>query len=310
MSVLLDLLKANGATDADIEAMKPLLDNKKFADKIEAELSAKKDFETKYTEVSGKVNEFESQRNVFEAQAKEATDKVTKYDEWYANQVTPALSKVQQQAIKDSERAAAAEARLAKAKEMFGFELPEDTPTVYTTTSPVVTATTATATTRTDLPDLSKYVTSDTLHQQADMVGVAIADTQNLAFEHTSLFGYEKPIDFIALRQKAVAEKRPVREIWERDFNVAGRKSEIAAERQAKVDAQRAAEIKAAEQAGFERGMSQSVNPMTREPMPSRFGVAFTKRDQEAGKPWDVVSSRSQERLNKVVSNLAKQGAA
>ena len=48
MSKLIELLRANGASDADIEQMKPLLDNAKFATAIEKEVTAKAEFEAKY----------------------------------------------------------------------------------------------------------------------------------------------------------------------------------------------------------------------------------------------------------------------
>lgn len=314
MATLLEILKANGATEADLEMMKPLLSNQKFSGAIESELTAKGEWERKAAESSGKLSEFESQRNQFEAQAEEAKKKVTQYDEWY-NGVLPTLQKVQQDTIAAAAEAASAKAQLSKAKEMYGFDLPTDVPTVVTGStalpnSPVATAPTSPAATRSDLPDLSNYITADRFAQEANVVGSAIADVQDLAFEHIALFGYNKPINMAGLRQKAVAEKRPIREIWERELHVADRKGEIAAAAESERVKKYQEELAAARKEGYIEGASQSINPMTREPQNSRFGVAFTKRDSEGAKPWEAVSGRAQDRLQKVVSTLAKQGAA
>jgi hypothetical protein len=316
MAGLLELLKAAGASEADLEQMKPLLSNDKFTSAIEGEFTAKTEWERKAAEASGKLNEFESQRNQFEVKANEAATKLQQYDDWYNNQVTPALKTVNQKAMEEAARAAAAEARLAKAKELYGFEIPDDVPanggnppvalpTNVTPPNPLAANTTPTP--RQDLPDLSQYVKLEDINRQADMVGQAIAQTQDLAWEHQQLFGYSKPVNFTDLRAKAVAEKRPIREIWERELHVADRKAEIAANEQKERDAKYQAELAAARQEGFEKGMSQSINPMTREPVNSRFAVAFTKRDSDAGKPWEARSGREADRLQKVVSSLAKQ---
>lgn len=311
MATLLEILKAQGATDADLELMKPLLGNQKFAGAIEAEITAKAEWERKAGEASGKLTDFESQKNVAEVAAAAAAEKIKQYDEWYANQATPGIQKLQQENIREAERRAAAEARLAKAQEVYGFTLAEENPTVITT--PAVTPATppaAVAAPRQDLPDLSKYVTTDALSHTAEAAGQAIAQTQDLAWEHQQLFGHEKPINFSELRTKAIAEHKTFREIWERETNAPARRQELQAKRESDAQAKRDAEIAAARQEGYEKGMSQSINPMTREPQNSRFGVSFTKRDESAGKPWDAASSRSQDRLQKVVSTLAKQGAA
>lgn len=307
---LIDILKAQGATDADLEMMKPLLSNAKFAGALEAEITAKAEWERKAAEASGKLSEFESQRNQFEVQANDAKKRVQEYDDWYNNQVTPALTKVQQDAIHQAELRAGAEAKLAKAKELYGFDLPIDTPTVVTggNANPAPPSQ-AVAPVKSDLPDMSKYVTSDDINRQADMVGQAIAQTQDLAYEHAQLFGNSKPINFTSLREKAVAEKRPIKEIWERELNVPARKLEIAASQEAERKAKWDAELAAARQEGFEKALSQSVNPMTREPVTSRFATSFTKRDTAAGKPWEASTGREQDRITKVITTLARSNA-
>lgn len=312
MSALIDFLKKNGATDADLEQMKPMLDNPKFASAMEKEVQAKAEFEQKYGEASGKLSEFESQKNIAEAKAAEAVQKESELRNWWDTQASPAVEKIRQDNLRESEQRAKLEMRLSKAKELYGFDIPDDSPVagipaVVPGTGAAAAA--ASSAVRQDLPDLSKYVTTDLLSEQANIAGQAIAATQDLAFEHVQLFGYEKPVNFEGLRAKAIAERKPVREIWERELGVAGRRQELEAKRMADVQTKRDAELAAARQEGFEKGMSQSVNPMTREPVASRFGLSFTKRDETAGKPWDS-ASRGQDRLQKVVSTLAKQGAA
>jgi len=144
------------------------------------------------------------------------------------------------------------------------------------------------------------------------MFGQALASSQDLLMEHVSLFGTNKPVNFEALRVKAVAEKQPLRNIWEREMHVPERRQEIAAKAQAELDAKRAAELAAAKQEGIELGMSRSINPMTRpaEAGSSRFGTTFSQRDTTAGKPWESPAARDSSRLQKVVSTLAKAGIA
>lgn len=320
MSVLIDFLKANGASDADIEAMKPLLDNQKFSSKLESELAAKGEYEKKYTEVSGRVNEFESERNKAIAERDDATKKESELRTWWDTQASPAVDKIRQEALRESERRAQLETRLSRAKELYGFDIPDDNvvpggvpgiPSAVPGTGAAAAAA-AGVQPRQDLPDLSKYVTMDVLQQQADMVGSAIALAQDLSFEHSQLFGNSKPMNFGDLRKKAAAERQDIRAIWERDYGVASRRAEIQATENATLAKQRSDELEAARSEGYQKGLSQVSSPMTRsaDAGSSRFGVAFSQRDTTAGKPWDIKPMREQSRLEKVIGSLAKQGSA
>lgn len=319
MSILIDLLKANGATDADLVAMKPLLENKALATKLESELSEKAELKTKYDDVSGKVNGFESERNKAIAAAEDATKKESELRTWWDTQAAPKVEEYRKQLLTETEKRAGLEARMSRLRE-FGYELPEDgtqpstgVPGIPSNVAvPGTGAAALPAAARTDLPDLSKYVTRDDLFTQADMVGSAIALAQDLAAEHSQLFGSSKPMNFATLRKKAADERQDIRQIWERDYGVGARRAEIQATEQASLAAARQAELDAVRREGYEKGLSEVSHPMTRagESGTSRFGVAFTTRDQTAGKPWEQGASRSAERLQKVVSSLAKQGAA
>ena len=75
MSALSDFLKQHGATDADLEQMKPMLEGK-FGATLDTELAGLDQVKRAAAEASGKLNEFESQRNQFEVQAQQAAEKV------------------------------------------------------------------------------------------------------------------------------------------------------------------------------------------------------------------------------------------
>ncbi len=322
MSILVDFLKSQGATDADLEAMKPFLENQRFAGKLESEIAAKSEYEKKYSEVSGRVNEFESERNKAIAERDDAARKESELRAWWDTQASPAVEKIRQEALRETQKRASYEATLSKMKELYGIELPDGVTvtdnnsgisTIPTSVSGTGAANNPTPQPRQDLPDLSRYVTMDVLQQQADMVGDAITLAQDLSFEHTQLFGNNKPINFAELRRKAKEERQDLRSIWERDYGVQSRRSEIRASEEAAAAKARAEELEAARTEGYQKGLSQVSNPMTRsiDAGPSRFGVAFSQRDT-TGKPWEPAfkAGREQNRLEKVIGSLAKQGSA
>jgi hypothetical protein len=326
MATLLEILKAQGATEADLEQMKPFLTNAKFTGAIEAEIQAKAEAERKYAEANGKLTEFESQRNQFEVKATEAEKKVSDYDDWYNNKITPALAKIQQETVSKQAAAAAETARykaaLEAAQTQYGFEIPLETPA----NTPAAAAAAATGASvpapggNAPVPvqqptiDTSKFASVDDLNSRTEMFGQALAATNDLLMEHVSLFGTNKPVNFEQLRTKAVAERKPLREIWERELHVPERKQEIAAKAQAEVETKRKAELDAARQEGIELGMSRSINPNTRagESGPSNYSVISQARTRDAvSPPWvGNADLRQQGRIEKVISHLAKAGVA
>ena len=321
MATLLEILKAQGATDADLEAMKPLLGNAKFASAIESEIAAKDALAREAAEAKGKLSDFESQRNQFEVQATEAKKRVEEYDNWYNNQITPALAKIQQDSVSASAAAAAETARyktaLAKAQETYGFEIPLDAPANVPTvsaTAPASPGGNVAIPTAQPTIDTSKFATADDLNARTDMFGQALTSQSDLLMEHMSLFGTNKPVNFEQLRTKAIAEKRPLREIWERELHVPERRQELVAVEQAKKDAEWAAKLEAARQEGRQEAMSHSLNPLTQpgQAGSSKFGMtaAFKPGAFSQAKPWESQNQRDQARFEKVIGHLAKTGVA
>lgn len=310
MSALLELLKKAGAKPEDIEAMRPMLENEQYNSAYTSELKSREDARVA---AEAKAKEFETQSTTYRTQAeeydkkvKEAEVRVQSMQDWYEKDATPAYQAAMNDAIKAREQAAALEARL-KAAEEYGFNVPKVDPPVAPIVAPV-----AAVVPQADLPDLSKYATTDTLNTFYAQAGDAIEQAQDITSEHFQLFGFEKPLSFHDLRQKAMAEKKPIRDIWEKEFNVAGRKQEIEAASQAKVAAARQAEIDSAVKAERERVISEMGNPMTRDAMPSRNPtLAFSAKDRSGSSPWAGSSTidRSNERAAKVLTTLAKQSA-
>lgn len=318
MSALLEMLKKAGAKPEDLEAMRTLLENPEYNAAYSNELKARDDArveaEKKAREFEAKSNEFQAKTTEFQTKAEAEAKKSEEMLKWYNETATPAYQTAMNDAIRARENAAQLEARL-KAAEEYGFNVPKiDPPTVV----PPVVATPPAAVVppvseKVDLPDLSKYSTKEELNSYYSQAGDAIAMAQDIAFEHQQLFGFEKPLSFHDLRQKAMTEKQPLRSIWEREFNVAGRKQEIETANQQKIAAARQAEIDAARKEAREQALSEIGNPMTRDPQASRHpALAFSTRDRAGKQPWDATGpvDRSTERASKVLTTLAKQNVA
>ena len=319
MSALLELMKKHGATAENIEAMRTMLENPAVNAAYANELKAREDATAAAATLA---KSFESKNNEALAQLADATARATteaaKSEEmlkWYNDTATPAYQTAMNDAIRAREHAAQLEARL-KAAEDYGFNVPKiDPPAVLPpaavaapVAAPIVPGSQAV-----DLPDLSKYSTKEELNSYYSQAGDAIAMAQDIGFEHQQLFGFEKPLSFHDLRQKAIAEKKPVREIWERDFDVSGRKAEIEKGRQDKLIAARAAENDAIRKEEREKVISEFGNPMTREPVASTHpGFSFSTKDRAGSQPWDATGTRdrSTERAGKVLTTLAKQNVA
>lgn len=310
MSALLELLKKAGAKPEDLEAMRPMLENEQYNSAYTNELKAREDARVA---AEAKAKEFETQSTQYKTQVDDYTEKVKAAEtrvqsmqDWYEKDATPAYQAAMNDAIKAREQAAALEARL-KAAEEYGFNVPKVDPPVAPVVVPVV-APVQTA----DLPDLSKYATTDTLNSFYSQAGDAIEMAQDITSEHFQLFGFEKPLSFHELRKEAITEKKPIRDVWEKKFNVSGRKAEIEAASQAKIAAARAAELEQARKEGLEQGRSEISSPFTRDAMPSKNPtLAFSTKDRSGSNPWQGSGAidRSNERAQKVLTTLAKQSA-
>lgn len=318
MSALLEMLKKAGAKPEDLEAMRTLLENPEYNAAYSNELKARDDAraaaDLKARDFESKANEYLAKTTEFQTKAETEAKKSEEMLKWYNETATPAYQTAMNDAIRAREQAASLEARL-KAAEEYGFNVPKlDTPIVIppVTVTPTV-VTPPVVTPNVDLPDLSKYSTKEELNTYYSQAGDAIAMAQDIAFEHQQLFGFDKPLSFHDLRQKAMTEKQPLRSVWEREFDVSGRKQEIEAATQAKVAAARQAELDAARKEAREQALSEIGNPMTRDPQASRHpALAFSARDRAGKQPWDATGpvDRSMERASKVLTTLAKQNVA
>lgn len=318
MSALLDMLKKAGAKPEDLEAMRPMLENPDYNNALLNEFKMREDAKNA---AEARARDFESKNNDYVTQLADATSKAAseaaKSEEmvkWYTDTASPAYQNAMNDAIKSREYAAQLEARL-KAAEEYGFNVPKldpPAPVAALPNQPVIPQAPVppTASVPVDLPDLSKFAKTDDLMTYYSQAGDAIAQAQDIAFEHQQLFGLDKPISFTDLRQKAATEKQPIRSVWEREFNVSGRKAEIEQTRQAKITADRQAEIDQARKEAREQALSEVGNPMTREPQVSRHPNFAFSRDREGKMPWGQSSDRSVERVGKVMTTLAKQEVA
>jgi hypothetical protein len=292
---LLEILKAQGASDADIEAMKPLLANEKFTSAIESELSAK-------SEAEKRASEFEKASKDFEAKFAESSKYAQDMQEWYNSQAMPAMTALQKDAMKAREEAVRLQERLRAAKD-YGLAdiadpidpivIPEVKP------EPVV---------KQDLPDLSKYATNDFLLQVAEKEGEAIAMAADISQEHRDLFGTR--LNMTELRKKAVEQKKTLSEVWQSDYRVADRRAELAREAQAAEEKKKQDWIESIRREEREKVLSQIGNPQTRDPLPSKF-PGFANKDTSTPAPWEKRDGlRANERVSKVLTTLAKSGVA
>jgi hypothetical protein len=295
---LLDKLKASGASDADIEAMKPLLSNELFVKAVEEDLNA-------VSEAKEAARQAEIARKDYEEKYGAANKSLEDYNKWYKEQAEPAFEAIRKDAVTAREEAARYREKLKAAKD-YGFadltdadlEAPKATPPVQDTP-------------KVDLPDLSRYVTADAFAGQVkefgDMYGRALAMATDIAEEHRDLFGTR--INMSALREKAVAEGKSIDEMWRREYDVEGKRQEkarLAAEAEEKKKQEWIESIRKEER---EKVLSNfGSNPQTRDPMPSKFPV-FQNKDREAT-PWSKSGDKSLDRVGKVMTTLAKTGIA
>lgn len=321
MSALLDMLKKAGAKPEDLEAMRPMLENPDYNAALLNEFKSREDAKTA---AEARARDFEVKNGEYVTQLADATARANaeaaKSEEmvkWYTDTATPAYEVARNDAIKAREYAAQLDARL-KAAEEYGFNVPKFDPPASVTPPvalPIVPSAPVPpiASAPVDLPDLTKFARTDDLQNYYAQAGDAIAQAQDIAFEHQQLFGLDKPITFTELRQKAATENLPIRQIWEREFNVSGRKAEIEQTRQAKIEAAQKEREDGIRKEAREQALSEIGNPMTREPQVSKHPTfAFATRDRAGKVPWGPsgLVDRSDERASRVMTTLAKQEVA
>ena len=287
---LIETLKANGASDADLEALTPLLSNEVFVKTVEKDLNAV----AEEREIARKA---EIARKDAEEKYVKANSSLEEYNKWYKEQAEPAFEAIRKDAVSAREEASKYRERLKAAKD-YGFaDLSDPEPEAKIEVKPEP---------KVDLPDLTKYVTVDDFQNNVksfgDMYGRAVAMATDIAEEHRELFGSR--INMTALREKAVAEGKSLDEMWNREFDVKGareKKQLIAKEAEEKKHQEFIESIRKEER---EKVISQMGNPATRDPMPSRYPAFQVK--EKGDMPWKT-GDRSVDRVGKVMTTLAKQ---
>src|SRR5882757_6361297 len=125
---------------------------------------------------------------------------------WFTEQ-NKKYGDLQKQVVITSGGEARARAALMKAQELGLIDVAKDLG--YTPEAPVVPPDPKLGT-----PgfDPNQYFTREDILKIAQSEGDAIAVAQNIAFEHTRLFP-DKTLDFVALRARALAAKKPVQQV-------------------------------------------------------------------------------------------------
>lgn len=261
-----DVLKARGYADSDLEALKPMLSDQKFRSAMEEEFG------------------------VLESDKQKLSDDVNRWSEWHQKEAIPKIDKALKAEQDARSRAAAAEARLKAIQEQGLIELAADDPANNPPEPKSKDNEVAFD------PKKHNLVTMDDVARFAEAEGDAIAIAQDIAAEHTALFG--KPLtNFRELRKKAIEAKQPVYQYWESTYKVADKRNEIAAkEKQAYED-----QIRKDERAKM---IAEQANPMTRPGMPSRAPFMPAAKDKEGATPWDNPQARTNERIRKATEKV------
>lgn len=277
-----ELLKAEGYTDADLEAVKPLLTDAKFRGTLERQLGALETTLAEYkTENEG-------------------------WSKFYEETTKPLIA----QYDKDIADAKAAEASLAarlKLAEQQGYapkrDEPQPQPQPQATGQPAPFD-----------PKAHKLVTQDDIAKYADMEGEAIAIAANLAEEYRiltngkSIYEYQTTTQdgrtlngMVALRHEAKANKKPMAQFVAEKFDFQGKRNTMA----------EAARLKA-EQAIREdernKVISQYGDPNARPLMPSKDPFIPRPREDRAGKqPWEIpAQERAKARIERAMQTQMK----
>jgi len=268
MAKLEDVLKANGYSDADIEAMGPMLADQKFRGSMEAHFSR------------------------LEAERDDYKGKYETYENWRETVANPHIA--QQERIAAEARIDAAKAREeAKiARELGLFPKDDDTkkPPADLSVSGAFN------------PKDHKLVTEDDLAKGyarfSDLEGDAIASVGDLLEEYRYLSGGKSLIEYVdpttgkkgltALREEAKKRNMHVGDLVAQKFDFEGKRRAVSEAAQKAHDDK----IRAEERAAM---ATQYGNPMLRTPSPSRQAFIPPKTETGGKFPWEQLP---QERRN------------
>lgn len=284
MARLEDILKSKGYSDADLQAMAPMLSDARFRGALEAS-----------------HGELESERNTLK----------TNLDNWSGEWLENANTRIaaaEQEAIGARRRAADLDEQLKIAKD-WGFVEEKTRPNGVAPAAPGVSATPGAAFD----PKTHNLVTHSDIAKYADAEGRAIAMANDLGEEYRYLTGGKALFEYEgqngtrgmeALRSEAVAAKQDLRQYIATKFDFNGKRQAIATKRQDEHDA---AIRKEAEDRVRGELAAQFGNPNLRQPAQSRSPF-IPPKPKEGGQPWEhTASERRSGRLERAMRNQLVQ---
>lgn len=230
-----------------------------------------------------------------QADAADKAAKVTAYDKWYNEVAEPTASQLKAERDIAKADAAAERARLKDLQEagLIKLEVAKEA-----AKEPVAVPFD---------PKAHNLVTSDTLRAVANMEGDAIAIMADIQDEHRELFGTR--INARELRKEALAQNKSLEEVWMTKYNVAAKRTEVAAAAQA------ARDKKIADDA-IAKYRSENENPLTRPASASSNPFTTAAAAKKTGTdgstnvlPWQGNrEERANDRVNRALQNLQKSG--
>lgn len=277
MAKLEEILKSKGYSDADIEAMAPMLADQRFRTSLETHFG-----------------DLERELDVWKAK-----DQV--WDDWREKTANPAIAAAER---------TAAEARLEAARFKEEAKIARDYGLVPKDDKPPADPSVSDPSKGTPFnPKDHKLVTEDDLHSAyarfATAEGEAIVRAQDLADEYRYLSGGKSLYEYVgkdgkrgltALREEALEKKQRVEDYVATKFDFAGLRNAASK----KIQDEHDEKIRAEERAKM---ATQYGNPMLRTPMPSN--QPFIPPKHEGGKqPWEIpAQERRNQRLERALKN-------
>ena len=287
MPTLEEIFKAQGFTDADLEAVKPLLTDARYRNAVE-----------------GEISRLANENTIFKTENE-------KWSNWHETEGKPTLALYEKDMTDAKAEAASLRERLRLA-EANGFAPRRDEQQPPANQPPANAAFD---------PKAHKLITEDEFKAQtmrfADLEGQAIAISGNLIEEYRHLTGGKSIIDYTyqtqdgrtlhgleALRFEAQLNKQPMYEYAQKKFDFAAKRQAIAdAQRKAAEDAIRADErAKVVQQYG-----QPGAGPM----MPSSQPFIPRPSGNEGKQPWDrgTDNERRSDRIQRAMQTQLRSGA-
>lgn len=270
MAKLEDVLKKRGYTDQELADLAPMLANAKFRKSLEDELTA----------------------------GEAALSDLDEYDKWFTQEITPEHERLRKEHADALADAAAAKARMeAYQKTTMKKQGTQQDPATQTQEPPAK----QTADDKVD----PRYVTTDIFSKTADSMGEAIANAVDIVSEHMQLFGQSSMLNMNQLRLEAKQAKKPVREYWEKKYNVEAKRTEVAAK--AETEKREALKKELRQELMVEFGTSNpNLQPVL---APSQSPFVARKKAAEGKQPWERNENElAKSRIEKAVKNAAGRG--